>query len=174
MYLEIKALMTTIAILFIILCIPILLQVSILFTMLAFMGIGLFVFGDILIGYLITRNNLKPQLDPTPRGWEPCLLFTLTGNFDVVNTLKGPEGQRSFRYNNQNASVINKGDFQIRMKNGNSAFIGHESVDENINLKEVKYAETIGKEFETNDLKEIHAKILAEMEERFDVKKDTS
>lgn len=163
MFIEIKAVLTVVSFVFIGIVISQIVYYDLLLTFLLFMGMGLYFFGDMLIGYVITRNDLKPQMDPTPRRMETCLFISLTKRLYVFDTVKGPEGQRKFRFNGQDASVINHGDYQIRLPNGNSAFLAHESCEENLNLAEVKYAEITSKEFGTDDLKEIHAIAKAEV-----------
>ena len=165
MWLEVKALLTVMAMVFIAIPLAFMLYINILFAFLLFVAIGLFVFGDIIIGWQITKNDLKPQMDTTPPGKETMGLITLTNRFRIINTTKGPEGKREFRFNKENASVINKGDCQLRLLNGNSMFLAHESHDENINLAEAKYAENLEKEFKTTDLKIIHAKLKEKVED---------
>lgn len=164
MWLEVKMLMSVIAMIFIGIVTAFNFGISLIFAFLLLLAVGLIVIGDMLIGYQIWRNDLKPQMDYTPPGKETCILITLTKNFRIFNTVKGPEGERRFRFNGRNASVINKGDFQVRLKNGNSAFIAHESHDGNINLFEAKYAEKLNKEFETDSIKDIHAMAVAEVD----------
>ena len=157
MFLEIKMLLSSIGIIAIAFVLSQIILVNMLLGFLLIVGIGMIVFGDMLIGYLITRNRLQPQLDPTPPRKETCILFTLAGGFDVINTVKGPHGKREFKYNGKEASVINRGDYQVRLPNGNSAFVAHESLDENIDMFEAKYAEKMEKDVKTDDVREWYA-----------------
>jgi len=167
MWLEIKALISALSIIFIAIVIGFLLYVEggMMLIFILFLAMILSVISDMLIGYVIVKNDLKPQMDTTPTGKEAMGLITLTHRFRIINTTKGPEGKREFRFNKQNASVINKGDYQLRLKNGNSFFLAHESYDENINLADAKYAEKLEKDFKTTDLKEIHSRIKIEAKE---------
>lgn len=168
MWMEAKALITTFSFIFLGVVISQLIFLNLFMTFMLIISMFLFLFGDILLGYLITKNDLKPQIDPTPYGKEPCVFVDNTSKLHIFNTTKGPEGQRKFVFNKHEATIINKGNYQVRLKNGNSAFIGHESCDENLNFAEAKYAEAISKEFESDDLKDIHAKILTDAEVKQD------
>jgi len=157
MFCEVKALFDAVAFIFIAIVMMQIIFFDMMLGFLLLMSIGLVFMSDILILHLISKRRLKPQLDPTPRGMEACVLFTLTGDFDVINTVKKPHGKREFVYNKHDASIINRGDYQIRLPNGNTGFIGHELDDQNINLVEVKMAEEIHEEYKTDDLKEVYS-----------------
>lgn len=165
MYLEIKAIFSSIGIICAGIVMGFLLFSNILLTVILLVSIIFFIIGDLFLGFKIVRYDLKPQLDPTPPGQETCILFDLTKNFRIINTFKKPHGKREFRYNNQDASVINKGNYQVRLPNGNGAFIAHESYDENIDLFEAKYAEKLKKKTGTSNLKEIYAMAVNEDEQ---------
>jgi len=156
MLMEIKAVMTVIAIIFISIVISQVLLFSLLWAVLLFMGIGMYVFGDIVMGYFIMKTHAKYYMEKPPSNKEVTLLYTLTGLIDFVWTDKKPYGKREFVYNKQEASVINKGDDPIHLLSGATGFTSHESCDENINMKEVKYAEEIAKDMGTTDIDDVY------------------
>jgi len=132
MWLEVKAMMTGMGIIFIILGIalnsPMLLAVLLLF------GIGMLLFGDILIGFLITSNECKPLIDKTPPGYELTIFQELGGGGKIhfINTKKSTLGQRKFRFHNKEAIAITDGRGMGTTPNGNRFFFSHESYDKNI------------------------------------------
>lgn len=166
MWLEVKSAFTVVAVIFIgiVLAGTIVIE-DVFFTILLIFGIALYVVGDIIIGAKIVNNEVKPQMDRSPYGYETCILIDLTRNVHIFNTKKGPEGKREFVFNGKDATIINKGDYQVRLANGNSAFIGHESSDENLNLAEVEYASLLARKFETSDIRNIFAKVQEEKED---------
>lgn len=108
--------------------------INMLLGFLLLMGIGFMVLGDMLLGHLITKNHLKPLLDPLGPSDELCILFDHSGNVDFVRTHKQAFDTRSFKRYGKNATIINNGDYQIRTHNGNKGFVGHEDFDQNVNL----------------------------------------
>ena len=148
--------MTVVAILFISIVISQLLMASLLLAVILFMGIGMYVFGDFVMGYFITKAHAKYYMEKPPANKEVTLLYSLTGLVEFVWTDKHPYGKREFKYNGEDAAVINKGDYPIHLLSGATGFISHESCDENLNMKEAKYAEEISRELGTVDLKEAY------------------
>jgi hypothetical protein len=132
--------------------------VNSLLGFLLIMGIGMYIFGDIVIGYMITKTHATYVIDKPPQGYTVNPIFTITGLLDFVWAQKKPYGKREFVYNKQEASVIDKGDYPIHMLNGGHGCVIHESCDENINMYEVKYAEDVSKELGTDNLKEMYSK----------------
>jgi len=138
MWLEIKALMTGVGIIFIILSVimgdPVLLALLLLF------GIFIFIFGDIIICYLITSNECKPLIDKTPPGYELTIFQELGGGGKIhfINTRKGTLGQRKFRFHNKEAIAITDGKGMGTTPNGNRFFFSHESYDKNIDPAKCK------------------------------------
>lgn len=152
MWLEVKAILSVVAFIFIAVVLSQILFLNMLLSMLLFFAIGMVFFGDMLIGYQITKNHLKPLMDPTPANKELCILFTIGGMIDFINTTKGSLGKREFVYHKQEASVINDGKYPIRMINGNHGFVGHESYDKNVNLYKARALEQMS----GDDIKEIY------------------
>jgi len=152
MWLEAKSLLTVISVFFIGIVLVQIMFLNFLFAFLLLIGIFMMVFGDILIGWMITKNHLQPLMDPMKPNEELCILFDLSGNVDFVRTRKGPYGKREFVRYNRNASVVNSGSYQIKTLNGNRGFVGHESYDSNVNLKDVKALTKLPGE----DIKEIY------------------
>jgi len=95
-----------------------------------FVAIAMVVFGNILIGSRITR--FKPLFEPTPTGWELMELQLLDGRTHFMNTKKGAHGKRSFRINGEDATVINDGECNFTLHNGNRGFRAHEMFDGNV------------------------------------------
>jgi len=134
MWLEVKSLLTVIGAFFICIVLVQILTLNFLFAFLLIMGIFIFVFGDIIIGWMITKNHLQPLMDPMKSNEELCVLFDLSGNIDFVRTRKAPHGKREFVRYGKKASIINNGSYQIKTLNGNRGFVGHESYDGNVDL----------------------------------------
>ena len=158
MLMEIKAVMTVISMIFIAIVISqiIMVEGGLILAVILFMAIGVHVFGDFIMGYFITRTHANRYMEKPPSNKEVTLLFTLTGLVDFVWTDKRPHGKREFSYNKKEASVINKGDAPIHLLSGATGFISHEDSDENLNMREVKYAEEISKELGTDDIREVY------------------
>jgi len=152
MWMEAKVTISAIAIVMMaIVCSQIILFNNLL-GFLCIVAVGLVIFSDMLIGIKI--SDFKPIFDPTPRGWELMELQLLDGKVEYMLTKKGPHGKRSFRIHGEDASVINDGDANFTLVNGNRGFRAHENFDMNvdphrakalsqmpgINIKEMYYA----------------------------------
>ena len=160
MWMELKAVITVVACIFLGVVIAFILSTGdMLLTVLCFFSMGLMIFGDIILGYMITTTNAKMLMDKPPQGWTTGAVFSLTGMLDFVWAKKGPHGKREFVYNKEEASIIDKGDYPIHFRNGAVGFVAHESCDENLNMFKVKYAEKLGKQAGTNEIMEIYNKI---------------
>ena len=160
MWMEIKAVITVVSCIFLAVVLAFLIRTGNMFLLvMGFFSMGLMIFGDIILGYMITVTNAKKIIDKPPQGWTTGAIFTLTGMLDFVWARKGPHGKREFVFNKEEASVIDRGDYPIHFRNGAVGFVAHESCDENLNMFKVKYAETLGKELGTNELMEIYNKI---------------
>lgn len=133
-----------------------LLPYDLFLVMLLLMGIGMICFGDILIGWKITRRWVKPWYESCPPGKEVGIALTIAGSVEALFTEKKPHGKREFVFHKQEASVVNHGDYNLHTPNGNSAFIMHEDHDENLNLHEVEYATQLAKELGNDDIKMIY------------------
>jgi len=130
MWLEAKCIIDAIAIIVVaIVCSQIILS-NMLLGFLCIVGIGLVVFGDILIGMKI--SDFKPLYDPTPVGWELMELQLIDGKTRFINTKKGAHGKRSFRIHSEDATVINDGGANFILVNGNRGFRAHENFDRNV------------------------------------------
>jgi len=147
---EAKAMFSVMAIVMIAVGISQTIMQSSLIGMLLIMAIGLIVLGDFLIGIKI--SDFKALYDPTPRGWELMELQLLDGKAVFMNTKKGAHGKRSFRINNEDASVINDGKANFTLMNGNRGFRAHENYDGNIDPFRAKALE----QMEGKDVKEIY------------------
>lgn len=163
MWLEVKAIFTLISCVFLALVLGQIFLISLetgadlsFLMFLIFVGIFLYIFGDIILGWQVTRTHAKYVMDKPPPGKVVIPLITLTGLLDFVWADKRPYGKREFVFNKQEASLIDRGDYPIHMLNGGHGCIGHESCDENINMFEVKYAEQIAKGTKTENLKEAY------------------
>jgi hypothetical protein len=157
MWLELKALMTGIS------CIFVMLGVVLPAFMLVFMGIGIMIFGDLIIGYQITSNDLKPQMDKTPPGFELTIFQELGGGNRIhfINTKKSSLGQRKFRFHNKEAIAITDGKGMGTLPNGNRFFFSHESYDKNIDPARCKAYEKLPGE----NLKETYSILSKEIDE---------
>lgn len=163
MILEIKALMTVIAMVFLAIVISQVILANMLLGFLLFVSLGLYVFGDIMIGWMIVRTHANLIIDKPPPNKVVGVVCTITGLLDFVWATKKPYGKREFVYNKEEASVIDKGDCPVHFLNGSYGFVCHESCDENLNFADVKYAEELSEDTNSDSLKEIYNKIkLAE------------
>ena len=138
MYLEVKALFSSVAMIFIAIVLMYIMMQDIFLAFLLLAAIFLVLMGDMLIGYKIVTSDAKPLMDPTPKGKELMELQQIDGRVRFMNTTKGAHGKRSFRINGEDASVINDGESPIRMPGGNQAFRAHECFDMNIDPKRAK------------------------------------
>jgi len=151
---EVKAMFTVIAIVFIAVVLSQILFVNFLLGFLLIASMGVIIIGDILIGIKI--SDYKPLYDPTPRGWELMELQLLDGKTVFMNTRKGAHGKRSFRINNEDASVINDGKGTFTLNNGNRGFRAHENYDGNIDPFRAKAIEQISNKLDVENVKEMY------------------
>ncbi|GAG13594.1 unnamed protein product, partial [marine sediment metagenome] len=85
MYLEVKAVISGIAIVLIFFVISQLIFTAILLAFLLFAGVFAFIFGDILIGIKIANTDANLWFDPLPQGTkELCVLQTLSGLLALI------------------------------------------------------------------------------------------
>ena len=163
MYLEIKAVISGIAIVLIFFVISQLIFVSNLLAFLLFAGVFAFIFSDILIGIKITNTDANLWYDPLPQGTkELCILQTLSGLLALLPVVKGVKGIRYGVLHKKKIAVINEGDGQFHTKNGNLGFFAHENYDKNINLKECKALEHL----DGDDIKEIYRYLNSKVESK--------
>ena len=153
MYLEIKAVISGIAIIIIFIVISQIMFWSFLYGFLLIAAVGAFIFGDILIGIKITNTNSNLWYDPLPQGThEICLMQTLSGLVDLLPMTKGVKGIRYGMLHKKKIAILNEGDCQFHTRNGNLGFFAHENYDKNINLRECKALEHL----DGDDIKEIY------------------
>lgn len=153
MYLEIKAVISTLGIIVIFFVISQILFVNVLLGFLLIAGVGAFIFGDILLGIKIINTNSQYWFDPLPQGeQELCIIKTLSGLVDLLPVTKGVKGVRYGVLHKKKIAILNEGTDQIHTRNGNLGFIAHENHDKNIVLTECKALETL----EGDDIKEIY------------------
>lgn len=154
---EVKALFTLFAIVLTSIVISQIILFNLFLGVILFMAIGIYAFGDIVMGWQITRTHATFVIDKPPPNQVVIPIFTLTGLLDFVWATKKPHGKREFVYHKEEASLIDRGDYPIHMLNGGHGCIGLESCDENLNMFEAKYADDLGKQLGTDNTKEIYA-----------------
>jgi hypothetical protein len=164
MWLEIKAIMTVMAVVFIFLAVA-MSALTILTIVILLMGISFQIMGDVIIGYQITNKEAKPMIDSTPPRKELTILQEIGGKIHFINTDKAEMGIRKFRWHGKEASVINDGIGMFSLPNGNRGFFSHESYDKSISMILCKALEDIAKATEAKDIKEIYEKALIEVAE---------
>ena len=113
MWLEVKIIINGIGIIFIAIVLSQILFFSVFLSFILVMAIGLVVFSDIAMGYLITKSRANYLIDRPPGGKTLAMIFTLNNMFDFEWAKKGPHGKREFVYNSKEASCIDKGDYPI-------------------------------------------------------------
>ena len=152
MYLEVKAVISGMAIILIFFVISQILFLNFLLGFLLIASVGAFIFGDILLGIKIINTNANYWFDPLPQGTqELCILKTLGGLLDLIPVVKGVKGIRYGVLHKKKIAILNEGTDQFHTRNGNLGFIAHENYDKNINLKECKALEKLS----GDDIKEI-------------------
>lgn len=153
MYLEIKAVISGIAIIVIFFVISQILFLNFSLGFLLFAAVGAFIFGDILLGIKIINTNAQYWFEPLPQGThELCIMKTLSGLVDLIPMVKGIKGIRYGVLHKKKIAVLNEGTEQFHTRNGNLGFFAHENYDKNINLKKCKALEGL----EGDDIKEIY------------------
>ena len=161
MWLEVKALMTGVGI--IIILVGILTGDYTLFTLIiSMMGMGIIIFGDLIVGYQITKDELKTQMDSTPKGFELTAFQEINGRLHFINTKKAMLGQRKFRFHNKEAVIITNGKGMFTLPNGNRGFFSHEKFDKNIEPGRAKALSQLN----GDSIKEIYENTLKEMGEK--------
>lgn len=160
MWIEAKATLTVIGVIMIMLGMFIMLFFipgTELIMLLLFMGVGVIIFGDILILSKTSKWWVKPWFEPCNSSQEIGIVCSIAGGVAAIFTTKRPHGKREFVFHKQEASVINNGDYPLHTPNGNAAFLCHEDHDENINMAEVAYTEELEKTMGTDDIKSVYS-----------------
>jgi len=152
MWMEAKCVFSGIAVLMAAIVCSQIILFNMLLGFLCIVTMGLIIFSDILIGMKI--SDFKPLYDPTPRGWELMELQLIDGKTKFINTKKGAHGKRSFRIHSEDATVINDGNANFTLSNGNRGFRAHENFDRNIDPLRAKALE----EMDGENVKEIYYK----------------
>ena len=152
MWLEAKALLSSVAVIMTAVVLFPVLFMNLLFGFLLIVSICLIIFSDILIGYQITRNHLRWLIDPLGPSEEFCILFDHSGNVDFIRTRKGPFDTRLFSRYGKPATIVNTGSYQIRTHNGNKGFVGHEDYEMNVSPVECEVLD----QCEGGSIKEIY------------------
>ena len=94
-------------------------------------------FGIVWINYLISYNDLGPAINRINPSKEIVWGDISKSNlFSFTIAKKGPYGQTKGLRHGQKADVIDKGDFPLRLKNGNPMILTHEMMSHNVNPKE--------------------------------------
>lgn len=164
-WLEIKALITVFGSVFILISLLFTTGLTVLMLMMIFMGLGMIILGDVLVGYQITSNECKPLIDKTPPGQELTILKEIGGKIHFINTYKEKMGIRKFRWHKQDAAVINDGEGMFTTPNGNRGFFSHESYDKSISMILCKALEDMKTVTDTRDIKGIYEKAMTEIHE---------
>ena len=136
MWMEAKVTISGIAIIMIAIVTSQIILLNNLLGFLCIVTVGLIIFSDMLIGIKI--SDFKPIYDPTPRGWELMELQLLDGKVEYILTKKGAHGKRSFRIHGEDATVINDGEANFTLSNGNRGFRAHENFDLSIDPHRAK------------------------------------
>lgn len=94
-------------------------------------------FGIVWVNYLVSYNSLQPLINKiNPE--RDVIWVEITKNrlltFKIAR--KGPYGQTKGLSHGHKADVIDKGDFPLRLKNGNPAILTYEMMSHNVNPKE--------------------------------------
>lgn len=164
MYLEVKALLSSVAIIFIAIVLANIIIYDFFFAFLLLAAVAMVLLGDMIIGYKITVSDAKPVMDPTPKSKELMELQQIDGRVRFINTTKEAHGKRSFRINGQDASVINDGTASFRLASGNHGFRAHECSDMNIDPKRAKALQ----QMKGDNIKEIYYQAKNELDKKVD------
>ena len=120
------------------------------------MGIGTYAVGEMLFGYKMKISDAIMVVDPNGPGEKTIMLFLIGGGFRFIKAQKGPLGKYEFMYRGKKASVIDDGRNPIRLPNGNSAIIAHESYDKTISWSEAKALQKLFTRYKVDDVKELY------------------
>lgn len=102
---------------------------------LVFVGIVFTLMGIIWINYLVSANRLQPLINRIkPETHDVWVRFTKNNllTFQVVK--KGVYGQTKGIMQGKKADVVDRGDFPIRLINGNTGIIINDMMSHNVNL----------------------------------------
>lgn len=157
MWMEVKVLISGIGTIFIAIGLSQVILTQTFIGIIMILGMGVYFFGDFLIGWVITQTHAKYMMDKPPPGWETAVVLDINGSFDMAWAKKREYGKREFKHNGKNADCINEGKYSIHLPNGSIGFICHEKSEKTIDPMEVEYASKLRKRFHTNNIKEMYA-----------------
>ena len=121
-------------------------------------GIIFTLFALIYVNYLISYNHLQVFINRIKPNEQVWLRFTSDGMFIPQLVKKGPYGQTKGVMYKQKADVIDKGDFPIRLINGNSGLIVYDRISHNINLKHASSWKKLFKKYKISSGMEAYKK----------------
>jgi len=124
----------------------------------AIMGLGTIMFGDMLLGWKIKNTDASKLIEPNNPGEVVINLHLIGGNQRFLKGRQRPNGKIEFVYQNKECSIINTGKYTKRLPNGNSCVLAHESYDKTIDARHVKFLEKAGRECDdAKDIKDIYS-----------------
>jgi len=106
--------------------------------MLLFLGVSVFFFflAFFYPCYQISRWDCNIFMDKMEPGWSGWLRTTKSRIFAPQCVKTGPLGQMKGLVEGYKADIINRGDFPVRLRNGNHAVFKYDLMSHNINLNE--------------------------------------
>lgn len=162
MWYEVKIVIGGIGIILVTIVMAAILFQNILLGALLFFALGLWIFADIVFGYVYHVGKGKYLVDRPPGNKTLNVTLTLTNMIDFYWVEKGPYGVRRWVQNKKEASCIDMGNYPIHTPHGVLGFISHEKSEKNINPYDVEMAEECYKEFNTDDINEMYIKAKAQ------------
>ena len=156
MWYEAKIVIGGIGVILIAIVISQIIFLNLFLSVILFFAIGLWVFADIVFGYVYHNGDAKKLVDKPPGNKTLGVVFNLNNMFSLEWAEKGPYGVRRWVANNKEASCIDLGDYPIHTKHGVLGFVAHEKSEKNVNLYNVEMAEQLNKEFKTDNIKEMY------------------
>lgn len=158
MWLEVKIVIGGIGVIFVCIVISQILFLNLILSFLLFVGVGLWIFSEVCISYVLSKGRAKYWYDKPPPKKDLAIILDLTKGIDFEWVKKGPYGKREFVFNGKEASYIDRGNFRIHTPHGVIASIVHEKSEKNMDPYEVEMAEKLHNEFGTDNVKEMYAK----------------
>jgi len=123
----------------------------------ALMGVGTIMFGDMLLLWKISNSDAKCLIEPNNPGEVIINLHLIGGGQRFLKGKQRPNGKIEFVYQRKEASIINTGKYSKRLPNGNSSVLAHESYDKTIDARHAKFMELASRECnDAKDVKEIY------------------
>jgi len=123
----------------------------------AIMGVGTIMFGDMLIAWKIKNSDASKLIEPNNPGEVVMILHLIGGNIRFVKGKQKSNGKIEFVYQRKECSIYNKGKYTKRLPNGNTCVLAHESYDQTVDPAEVKFLEEASSECDdAKDVKHIY------------------